>query len=254
LNLTNYFYSKYNESQFPYYARLIKFYKQEQWEKYPCEYIDDDEIISRWKSFTHPSSFDDDDEYNFEFLILSFYLLNEGYMIQEHPNLLFKIDTPASISEGIFKDATRIKYGTKPNGAVAWADRRRYSNSLAFIKKNNSIPFSSNINDIFKLVSPSNKNFNEMSLDEKLAQIRNVFSYLGKTSSGYINLDIEKISNGYISSEQLKAFQKDLQCFRHGEKDMIEKRDSYSEAQKKFMIDYGLMLINVTEEVLKTKE
>ena len=75
----------------------------------------------------------------FEFLLLSFYLLNEGYEIEEHPKLLFKIDAPEYISEGIFKDATRAKYGTKPNGAVAWSDRRAYSDNLSFIKRNNEI-------------------------------------------------------------------------------------------------------------------
>lgn len=249
MNLTKYFLDNFDENKYPYYHRRIKNYDLVKWSKYPCEYIDDDEIIMKWKSYTHPGK--DDEEIVFEFLLLSFYLLNEGYEIEEHPKLLFKIDAPEYISEGIFKDATRAKYGTKPNGAVAWSDRRAYSDNLSFIKRNNEIPYSTNINDIFKIVSTSNKEFCNMPLDEKLEQIRNVFSYIGKTENGkYINLNIDVISKGYVTKQQLLDYQNELQCFRHGEKDMVDKRKNYTDEQKMFLIDFGLMLINSTERYI----
>lgn len=90
-----------------------------------------------------------------------------------------------------------------------------------------------------------------MSLDEKLEQIRNVFSYIGKTENGkYINLNIDVISKGYVTKQQLLDYQNELQCFRHGEKDMVEKRKNYTDEQKMFLIDFGLMLINATERYI----
>ena len=58
------------------------------------------------------------------------------------------------------------------------------------------------------------------------------------------------MSTGYVTKEDLIKFQNDLQCFRHGEKEMVAKRTDYSEQQKKFLIDYGLMLINATERYI----
>ena len=255
MDLTNYFFDRYDKNKYPYYARMLQRYDINVFKEYPCNYIDDDEIINKWKSYTHPSSFDDDKEIVFEFMLMSFYLLNEGYVIEEHPNLLFKIAPPSYISEGILKETTRSKIGTKPNGAVAWSDRRTYSNSLTFTKKNNEIPYSINVQDIFKIVSSANKEFKDMTLDEKLEQIRNVFSYIGKTENGkFININIDEISKGYVTKDQLISYQNELQCFRHGEKEMVNKRSEYTEEQKQFLIDYGLMLINATERYLKEKD
>ena len=255
MDLTKYFFDRYDKNKYPYYERILQHYDTNMFKNYPCRFIDDDEIIFKWKAYTYPSSFEDDDETIFEFIIMSFYLLNEGYVIEEHPKLLFKIAAPSYISEGILKEATRTKIGTKSNGAVAWADRRMYSNSLNFIKKNNEIPYSTNMQDIFKLVSSANKEFKDMTIDEKLEQIRNVFSYIGKTENGkYININIDEISKGYVTKNQLMNYQNELQCFRHGEKEMITKRREYTEQQKQFLIDYGLMLINATERYLNEKD
>jgi len=253
MNLTKYFFDNFDDNEFPYYSKQIKRFGLKTVLDYPCEYIDDEEIIKKWKNLTYPGIFNDN--MKIEFILLSFYLLNNGYEIKEHPTLLLKIEPLEYVSDLLFKNATRTKYGTKPNGDIVWADRRAYSDSLSFIKKNDDIPYSTNINDIFKLVSTSNKNFCDMSLDEKLEQIRNVFSYIGKTENGkYIDLDIDTISKGYINKQQLIDYQNELQCFRHGEKDMVEKRNDYTEEQKSFLIDYGLMLINATERFLNNKQ
>jgi len=109
MNLTKYFLDNFDENKYPYYHRRIKNYDLVKWSKYPCEYIDDDEIIMKWKSYTHPGK--DDEEIVFEFLLLSFYLLNERYEIEEHPKLLFKIDAPEYISEGILRMLQELNMG-----------------------------------------------------------------------------------------------------------------------------------------------
>lgn len=255
MNLTKYFFEKFNDTNLPYYTRKLKCINLEKYRDYPCEYIDDEEIINTWKNRTYPSNNIDEEESLFEFLIISFYLYNEGYRILEQPDMLYKIDGGSELSDGILKNATRSKFGLDRKGAVSWASRRAYSDSLTFKKQFNSIPYSKNIDDLFKMVSSRNANFVEMSTDEKLEQIRNVFSNLGRMKNGkYVNLDIEKISNGFIAKQQLIDFQNNLQCFRHGEKDMIKQRNMYSDEQKQFMIDYGLMIINATERYIKTVE
>lgn len=252
MNLTKYFLENFDGDKYPYYNRMIKSYGIDTLKNYPCEYIDDEEIINKWKSLTYPGKYDN--EMRLEFLLLSFYLINEGYEIEEHPTLLLKILPLDVVSEKTLKDSTRTKIGTKNNGAVAWGSRRDYSDSLTFVKKNTTIPHSTNINDIFKLVSPNNNEFNNMTLDEKLAQIRNVFSYIGKDEKGkYIDLEIDKISKDYVTKQQLQKYQNELQCFRHGEKDMVEKRNEYTDEQKMFLIDFGLSIINATERYLNSK-
>lgn len=68
-----------------------------------------------------------------------------------------------------------------------------------------------------------------MTSNEKLQTIRNAFENIGKKGKNYIEIDYNLISNGLITNDMVLSFQKELQCFRHGEVSIIEKRESFSE-------------------------
>lgn len=42
-----------------------------------------------------------------------------------------------------------------------------------------------------------------------------------------------------------------MQCFRHATEEAINERNSYSEEQKNFFVDYGLTIIKVVHALLK---
>ena len=85
-----------------------------------------------------------------------------------------------------------------------------------------------------------------MSLDEKLEAICNSIEYLlkpNKKSDKFIVLDYSD-TDGYLSDEIVKGYRNKLECFRHSTKEDINKRVNYSNIQKEFLINYGLVIID----------
>lgn len=40
-----------------------------------------------------------------------------------------------------------------------------------------------------------------------------------------------------------------MQCFRHATSEAVEERKSYSDAQKSFLVDYGITIVKVINEL-----
>jgi hypothetical protein len=138
---------------------------------------------------------------------------------------------------------------------VSWADRRKYVDELKLTKKyDDEIPLLESVDEIFEVISTRNASFSEMSNDEKLMNIRNVFENIGKKDGKYLKIPFESLSLGYIKSEDVKKFADELQCFRHGDPDLMKNRDNYSDREKEFMIDYGKMILNVTSKYIEDTE
>ena len=92
--------------------------------------------------------------------------------------------------------------------------------------------------------------FNNMSTDEKLAEIANLIENLLKKNGEFFIPEYSKICFDYISNDIVKSYRKKLHCFRHATDDALRERNSYSEEQKKFLVDYGLTIINVIHSLL----
>lgn len=253
MDLTKYFFENYEIGKYPYYDKYIKSISIDKYKTYPFELIDDEEILSMWKGYLYPSSYVEDEENDFMFLAISFYLLNEGYIVKEFPSLLKKIEKSFSISNGILKSATRNKYGTDSRGAVTWSSRRAYIDELNLEKNTNELFLESGLEKIVQEISVRNAKFTEMTNNEKLQSIRNAFENVGKKGKNYIQINYSLISHGLITNDMVISFQKDLQCFRHGETSMIEKRESFSEEYKLFMIDFGILILNLAYRELKNR-
>ena len=253
MNLTKYFFEHYEIGKYPYYDKYLKSVSIDKYKTYPFEMIDDEQVINMWKGYLHPSAYVEDEECDFVFLAMSFYLLNEGYVVKQFPDLLKKIENSFSISDGILKSATRSKDGTDGSGAVTWSSRRAFIDELKLEKTNNELLLESDLEKIVQEISIRNVKFTEMSSNEKLQTIRNAFDNIGKKCKNYIEIDYGLISNGLITNDMVLSFQKDLQCFRHGDVSMIEKRDSFSEQNKLFMIDYGIVILNLAYRELKNR-
>lgn len=253
MDLTKYFFEHYEISEYPYYDKYAKNISIDKYRTFPLEMIDEDQIINTWKGYLYPSAYIEDESYDFIFLAMSFYLLNEGYIVKQFPDLLLKIENSFAISDGILKNATRIKYGTDGRGAVTWRSRRSFIDELILERTNNELTLESDLEKLVQEISVRNAKFTEMTNNEKLQTIRNAFENIGKNGKKYIEIDYALISNGLITNNMILSFQKDLQCFRHGEASMIEKRESFSEESKLFMIDYGILILNLAYRELKRR-
>lgn len=255
LKLIEYFYQNYERVNNKYYNKFKIDYEPELAEN-EDEIFDDDDAIYKWKQLVYPANRNPESvgEYkaNAYFGLLSFYLYSKGYEIEEYPQMLSKWRTLSDVSDGDLKEATRRIY-SPDGGNVLWADRRTYINFLTFNKKHDSLlSLEIDLEEIISSVSPRNAKFNDKSLDEKLSTIRDAFENIGKKNGKYLTIPYENLSVSYLSSDKAQAFAKELQCFRHGEATLVAKRASYTEEQKLFMIDYGMMLLNLAYRFVKS--
>ena len=138
-----------------------------------------------------------------------------------------------------------ISDGKDDGGTVRYAARRVYVANLTFEVKTSHIEVDESIDQKFIEISNRNSSFNNMSLDEKLAEIANFTENMLKKNGQFIELDYSTICFDHISNDEVKNIRKRLHCFRHSSDDAIKERESYSDEQKNFMVDYGLTILKV---------
>ena len=112
-----------------------------------------------------------------------------------------------------------------------------------------SIVLSDEIEEKFKEISNRQATFEEMSTDEKLAEIINLLENMLKKDGKFVALQYSDMCFDYISDEVIKKYRKQLHCFRHSSDEAIDERRSFSEEQKSFLIDFGLTIINVVHQL-----
>lgn len=101
------------------------------------------------------------------------------------------------------------------------------------------------LDELIQKISTRNAQFAEMAIDEKLKEIGNVIEFLLKGDKKFISLDYDTISSGFISEEDVIKLRKKVQCFRHSSKSSIDERGIYTEKQKQFMVEFGLIICNM---------
>ena len=178
-----------------------------------------------------------------EFIYLCNYLNDIGYYIEEFPDFLERPNDRWNLSYDKIREKIIERDGY--SGKVAWADRSIFVENLKFVKRNNYKIIDST-EEVLKKVSTRNADFIKMSLNEKLEAICNSIEFLLKThkkSDKFIVLNYDD-SFGYLSDEIVKGFRNKLECFRHSTKEDIAVRDNYTDDQKDFLINYGLLIID----------
>ncbi len=174
-----------------------------------------------------------------------------GFEIKEFPRVLAR--PPIDPSDFTYNDIRNriIAQGDDDNGTVRYATRRIFVANLTFERKSNHIDIDNLINQKFIEISNRQASFNNMSTDEKLAEIANLIENLLKKSGKFITLDYPKICFEYISDDMVISYRKKMQCFRHATDEAIAERNSYSEEQKDFFVDYGLIIVKAIHTLLK---
>lgn len=101
------------------------------------------------------------------------------------------------------------------------------------------------LGELIQQISTRNAEFNQMAIDEKLKEIGNLIEYMLKVNGTFISLDYEQISIGFITENDIKALRKKVQCFRHSAQESIEERKKYTDKQKQFMVEFGIVICNL---------
>lgn len=211
---------------------------------------DDDDAIDIFKELVMPFNRNNpmiDIPNDEKFIYICNYLYNKGYYIEQFPKFLERPADRWTFSYNMIREEIIKEKGY--NGSVSWDARRQYVKALNFVKIE-KFNVSDDINKILKDISTRSANFREMELDEKLEGICNSIEYLlkPKNSASFMNIDYSD-SCDYLSDDIVKKFRNKLECFRHSTKEDLETRENFTQEQKQFLINFGLLII----DFLKTK-
>lgn len=107
------------------------------------------------------------------------------------------------------------------------------------------IEITEDLGKLIQKISTRNAQFSEMAIDEKIKEIGDLIENLLKKDGKFISLNYDRTSSGFIKESDIKEFRKKIQCFRHSSQDSIIERSSYTVLQKKFIVEYGIVVCNL---------
>jgi hypothetical protein len=212
-----------------------------------------DDAIEKFKYLCQPENESHDNEDSCWFYLILFYLKKCGYVIEEFPRV---IEHPPLISFDFVNKEIRnklISEGKDDNGTVRYAERRKLVANLTFTKRDNYIELVDAIEAKFKEISNRQASFQNMSTDEKLAEIANLIENMLKKDGKFQSLDYTKICFDYIDGDMIKRYRKQIQCFRHSAPESIHERETFSKEQKVFLIDLGLTILKAIHALLNNE-
>ena len=185
------------------------------------------------------------------FYLITYYLNMLGYEIKEFPRILAR---PPVEPEKFTRDdigGKIIALGRDDKGDIRYAARRAFVEEMTFKKNNCSIEVTDSINQKFIEISTRQASFSSMHIDEKIAEIANLIENLLKQDGKYSTPEYENVCCGFIDDSIVKSYRNKMQCFRHCTDEAIEERKAYSEAQKNFLVDYGLTIVKAIHQLVK---
>ena len=215
------------------------------------EFYNIDDIIDHYKKILQPDS----DYYalNRIYILLSFYLYKNGYTIDEFPRILERPE--AKLEDFAYKEIRRrlVEMDKLNNqGQISYATRREFISKLHFSKNIiNPIIINDDIKSLFKKISNSEKDFLSSTKDEKIREISNLIENMLKSDDGsFKSYNYNDISFDYIDNEIIHSYRKLTQCFRHAHEKALEQRKEFNDNQKDFLIEYGLVIINLIHKFI----
>lgn len=220
---------------------------------YKFEVFDTEETISKFKELCQPEETFSNNENKCWFYLVSYYLFKNGYEIKDFPRVLAR--PPMDPSDFTYKEIRNkiIAIGNDDNGTVRYATRRAFVSSLTFELKSGNIDVDDFINRKFIEISNRQVSFNNMTTDEKLAEICNLIEHMLKKNGKFIKVDYSKTCFNYITDDIVIDYRKKMHCFRHSTDEAIKERASYTVEQKDFLVDYGLIIIKAIYVLLYSK-
>ncbi len=221
-------------------------------DNYDFSVFDLEEAIEKFRYLCQPENESHDDENKCWFYLILFYLNKNGYIIREFPKLVER--PPENTYEFVNRQIRNkiISQSDNFDGTVTWKERRMFVSKLKFVQDERYVEITADIEAKFKEISNRQASFEDMSTDEKLAEIANLIEYLLKKDGKFLLLDYSQICFAYINDDMIKTYRHQLQCFRHSSPEAIIERSTFTEEQKIFLIDFGLSMLKVIHSLRNT--
>lgn len=180
-----------------------------------------------------------------------YYIYKSGYRIKQFPDLVSR--PYEDLSKFTYDDIVNRLYSMcirKTNGSVAWAARRAFVSDFELEETPGRIFEKLTLDQKFREISNRSASFSEMATDEKIAELNNMIENLLKKDGKYIKLDYSSIAFSFLDDEKIREYRKVTQCFRHKTEESIAEKNSYTDLQKQFLIDYGILIVNTIHELV----
>lgn len=217
---------------------------------YKFELYDVDEMINKFISLCDPKCSSDSNENFCWFYLICYYLNYNGYYIEQFKTLLSRPPIKPSDFTWTMMRNYLINNGKSRDGSVPYSERRLLASQLEFKINNSNLEVNESIDKLFIKISTRQASFQEMATDEKLKEIINLLENIMKKDNKYIKLDYSKIALDYINDDFIKKYKNQIQCFRHAHEQALLERQSFTELQKEFLIDLGIIIIKVVYNAL----
>jgi hypothetical protein len=208
----------------------------------------EEEAIREFKNICQKNSNYYNQEDKCWFYLLTYYLMKMGYEIKEFPELLR--NPPTSPEVFISRDIMNKMLETVPVSLMTKRYRNHFIEKLTF-KKVNYKTLNKDIESKFVEISTRSAGFNDMTIDEQLSEIVNLIENYLKKNDKFINVDYSLIALDFISEDIIRDYKGRLQCFRHASEKALNERKSFSEDQKLFMREFGIIIIETIHKLLK---
>ena len=147
-------------------------------EDYEFEVYDAEEAITKFRELCQPDVNFSSNGNKCWFYLISYYLYKVGYVIKEFPRLLARPPVDPSDFTYVEIRDRMISEGHDDNGTVRYAARRTFVARVTFEQKSTYVDIDDSINQKFIEISNRQASFNNMSTDEKLAEIANLIESL----------------------------------------------------------------------------
>lgn len=239
INLIQYFSNHVREDMYYYHH----FFYLTNEERHDVNYYDDLEIIEEFRIMIDPKNENNITLHlNEKFILMCFYLYNNGYTIKQFPNFLERPNKKCALYDFLYNNMHKQISATKniEVDKIKERDKRNLISELIFEK--NKYDINNNIDDIFKKISTRNASFNQMTDDEKLKEICNAIEYLLKKDDKFKKLDYGDCFE-ILDDLEIKKIRNKLECFRHSSNEAIMERKNINTFQKDLLIRYGIFII-----------
>lgn len=180
-----------------------------------------------------------------------YFIYKSGYRIKQFPDIVSR--PPESLSEFSYDDIRNrlISMGIKTaNGSVPYAKRRAFASEFVLEETPGRTFKDLTLDEKFIETSNRKALFSEMATDEKIAELNNMIEHLLKKGGKYLELDYSPIAFSFIDDQKIKEYKKTTQCFRHKSEESIAEKNKFTDLQKEFLIEFGIILITTIHEIV----
>lgn len=180
-----------------------------------------------------------------------YYIYKSGYRIKQFPDIVSR--PHEDVSKFTYDNITDKLYsmGIKTaNGSVPWTARRAFVGEFELERIPGRTFKDLTLDEKFIEISNRSASFSEMETDEKIAELNNMIEHLLNKDGKYLVLDYSPIALSYINDESIKIYKKNTQCFRHKSENALNEKNNYTDLQKEFLIEYGIIIVTTIHELI----